>query len=572
MKRTLLSLLVLFAPFGKIFAGPIEELLKSAEVAYSKGDYEKAKSLYMDITQLKDATAEQHSIAQHNINLCNTKIKVREYERSYTLAYNLFKQRKFEESRKKCIPLLSHSRYTKRTNTLIEQCTDSINKQLKIKHTADSIQYIQSLLRDEYEHLMEKANGYYNNKLYKNARKCYNLTLNSKFHDIVPQNTPKWLSRCDSIIEFQKTGGVVATPKLAKAISGAICLGDFSEGFAYVERIDSANKRQKFIINTEGDIICRAYSVLQQFHDGYLAVESDSPYGSGHFINTQGKYLDMSHLGIFIRDCDRFSEGMAPIQNEHQKWGYIDKYLNLVIKPQYDYATAFHEGLALVRKGAKWSYIDKIGKTVIKSFNPGTDNGLHGYKNRNHNSYFSNGISWIWNNKEDGCVGINKKGEIWLKGVSFGLWLVRDELYYWPHFSNGLCPYGISANFGKSLKFGFINTGGSLVIPMIYDKVYPFKDGVAMVVQDDLTGFINTKGEVVIPLTNRSFGELSFSEGLIPIKSNGLYGFLNIKNQMVITPQFKEATSFHCGLAVVKDNKGQLGYVDFFGNSTSDFE
>lgn len=565
MRKIVILLVLVFFSSNIMFAGLVQELMKLAEIAYSNGSYEEARRLYISITQLEVVTTEQRSIAQHNINICNTKIEALEYEIGYSRAYRLFTQKKYKESRNKCRHLLSYSRYANRTNKLIEQCTDSIKIQLKIKHLSDSIQSIQVQLYDEYNDLIEQAYVYYNNKLYEDARICYNRTLDSKFRDIVPKKSPEWLSRCDSIIEYKKAGGVVVTPKLAKTISGAIYLGDFSEGFAYIELEDSTNKRGKFIINTDGDIICKAYSALQEFHDGYLAVE---PFG---FINTKGEYLDiMDILDIDVRASERFTEGMAPIKNDHGKWGYIDNKFNLVIKPKYDYVSAFREGLALVRAGSKWSYINKTGKTVIKSFKPGMDGGLCGYEH--YYSYFSDGISWIWNKKEGGIVGINKNGEICLKGVVWGLSLVNDYLFYWPHFNNGLCPYGISTNYGKSLKFGFIDVNGSLKIPQIYDKVYPFKEGVAMVVKDGLTGFVNVKGEIVIPLTNHHYGQRSFSEGLIPIKLNKLYGYLNIKKQVVISPRFIDAKSFHCGLAVVRDNKGQCGYVDIFGNSTFDFK
>lgn len=40
------------------------------------------------------------------------------------------------------------------------------------------------------------------------------------------------------------------------------------------------------------------------------------------------------------------------------KWGYIDKTGKLSIKPQFDTANSYHNGLALVGIGDKSSYID----------------------------------------------------------------------------------------------------------------------------------------------------------------------------------------------------------------------
>lgn len=42
-----------------------------------------------------------------------------------------------------------------------------------------------------------------------------------------------------------------------------------------------------------------------------------------------------------------FNEGLAPV-SINDKWGYIDKTVEIVIKPQFDRASMFNEGLAPV--------------------------------------------------------------------------------------------------------------------------------------------------------------------------------------------------------------------------------
>lgn len=49
-----------------------------------------------------------------------------------------------------------------------------------------------------------------------------------------------------------------------------------------------------------------------------------------------------------------------------EKWGYIDKNGKMVIKPEYDKAERFSEGLAAVAINGKWGYIDKLGKFVLE--------------------------------------------------------------------------------------------------------------------------------------------------------------------------------------------------------------
>ena len=49
------------------------------------------------------------------------------------------------------------------------------------------------------------------------------------------------------------------------------------------------------------------------------------------------------------------------------KAGYIDKQGKFVIKPQFDAASIFIEGIAPVKVGEKLGFIDKTGKMVIEA-------------------------------------------------------------------------------------------------------------------------------------------------------------------------------------------------------------
>src|SRR6218665_3820425 len=55
---------------------------------------------------------------------------------------------------------------------------------------------------------------------------------------------------------------------------------------------------------------------------------------------------------------------LAPVKIDG-KWGYIYKNVNKIIKPQFDLAWDFQEGLARIKVGDKWGYIDKSGKITI---------------------------------------------------------------------------------------------------------------------------------------------------------------------------------------------------------------
>jgi hypothetical protein len=73
------------------------------------------------------------------------------------------------------------------------------------------------------------------------------------------------------------------------------------------------------------------------------------------------------------------------------------------------------------------------------------------------------------------------------------------------HFSGDL------AIATKNDKQGFIDRTGKTVIPLTYDKVYPFVNGLAIVKKGDKMGYINRQNQLVIPA---AYDEAyDFSEG-----------------------------------------------------------
>ncbi|MDX6271744.1 MAG: hypothetical protein QOD28_2967, partial [Acidobacteriota bacterium] len=127
---------------------------------------------------------------------------------------------------------------------------------------------------------------------------------------------------------------------------------------------------------------------------------------------------------------------LFPVRQEG-KWGYIDRAGKIVIRPQYDVAWEFTEGLAYVKSGAERGVIDKTGRMVVS-----------------------------------------------LQQVDLA-----------GFFSEGLAPVQTSS---QPPRFGFIDRTGKLVINPQYDAARGFEEGLALVMVERKYGFIDKRGRMVV--------------------------------------------------------------------------
>jgi len=172
---------------------------------------------------------------------------------------------------------------------------------------------------------------------------------------------------------IDKRGAVAIPPQFADA-------HDFSDGLAAVE-IDG---KWGFIDKNGKQIIAPQFSEAWDFSDGLARVrfgdaiadfrsskenlrESLSKLQSDE-ITGKWAYVDKTGKVVIKPQFDQawyFAEGLAPVRIE-QKWGYIDKTGTIVIPPQFDRAYCFMDGCAPVEVGNKIGYIDLVGKWIWK--------------------------------------------------------------------------------------------------------------------------------------------------------------------------------------------------------------
>ncbi len=320
----------------------------------------------------------------------------------------------------------------------------------------------------------------------------------------------------------------------------------FSEGLAMVVtggKTGFLDRKGNFIIpptfNQEGSYIF-GHDSQMGFSEGLAAVSNGQyPYRQYGCIDPSGAWvIPPKYTCIW-----HFSEGLAPFLQK-DKWGYLDKAGHIVIPPIYQQAGFFSDGLAVVQTAYdKYAFIDRTGQTVIKK----SSNLFHkvGF---NHACAFHDGLARVECNGRKGFI--NRAGSF--SPVRYA------EL---EDFSEGMAGFKISKP-GKDARCGFLNTNLSIAIEPKFDSVSPFHEGLAVVRTNGRSGYVNTSGDLVIPCQFDSAAP--FSEGMAAVTIGNKIGFVNASGVLVIVPTFESARRFSEGIAAVKEN-GKWHYIDKTG-------
>lgn len=144
-----------------------------------------------------------------------------------------------------------------------------------------------------------------------------------------------------------------------------------------------------------------------------------------------------------------------------------------------------------------------------------------------------------------------------LSGVSQTVqWAVRPT-------SAQIENYGNLLKVKKAGKCGLFDLNNNEIVPVAYDSISPFRDGMALVMnkvgdQLRIEGVMSDGDYELMPVSEQVYATryMFFSEGKMPVKGAGGWGYLDTDGNMVIPCQFQMAYPFSEGFASVKiDNK-----------------
>ena len=260
---------------------------------------------------------------------------------------------------------------------------------------------------------------------------------------------------------------------------------------------------------------------------------------------------------MFGRRCYYGNWPHYKIGPDNERWGYIDESGKFVIKPQFENASQFSEGLAAVEIENMWRYIDRSGKFASQ-------------RRFSQAGSFQNNIAIVrFAGNLDGLIDKNfkficePKHQI-ISPFSEGLASVGpvfDEEDIENFMQNPPKEGDTETIFDKG-KYGYINELGKLVIDIKFQEAGDFSDGRAIAIIDGKSVLIDKKGQLVSHLSHRIFG---FSEGLGRFRSNGRHGYCDLEGKVAIEPQFDFARHFSEGLACVTDDNYRWGCINKTG-------
>ena len=161
---------------------------------------------------------------------------------------------------------------------------------------------------------------------------------------------------------IKPSGKYVVLPKYAD-------MGDFSENLIPVK-----NEKGWGFADVSGKLVVAAnFDEVRSFHNGKAAAKEGSRWG---YIDLKNHFVinpTYAHTGDFLGKY-------APVgtQLTDNGWGYVDAAGQEVIKPQFDTAKAFSEGMAAVLVDDYWGFISETGNLVINPVYDDTRGFSHG--------------------------------------------------------------------------------------------------------------------------------------------------------------------------------------------------
>lgn len=230
-----------------------------------------------------------------------------------------------------------------------------------------------------------------------------------------------------------------------------------------------------------------------------------------------------------------------PYQAKNKKWGYVDENMNVVIEAKFDYATAFSEGIGLVKEDDRYRYISKDGNYML-------DNSYY------YATPFCGGAAIV--EEDDTEILIDYDGKKLCE---------IDEDIYVHEFVDGI------AVFEKNDKYGYIDIRGNILVKAKYEYCESFMNGVAIVKDSDNYYLIGRNGKKVI---DSGFEYISSYDNKYFLCSNERNSYLiDSKGENVDLPiDVIDIMRIQKDGVIFRSGNNKCGFMDYEGNLVFEVE
>jgi hypothetical protein len=324
-------------------------------------------------------------------------------------------------------------------------------------------------------------------------------------------------------------------------------------------------------------------------------------------------YPDYPFLEDLEKDGELLLKRMYPFV-EAQKYGYMDATGTVLIAAQYEEASAFYEGLAIVSKDNRYGLINKRNEPLIafKYLDISPNEGgfiledSSGYVLLDAQGQFLQQTPLQWEelqqtlsafdwqvtpvepikpalferSERNGKVGLNKKGKVILAPkydevlfVSTSALLIAKQgksLVYFDTTGKRLELNGLEwfltapelalftnegyAVCAKSGKLGLMDVKGKLLIKNTYEAAQPFWGGLWPVQQGGKWGLVNLESKVVVPFINAQI--TPFAPFGYLVEQQGGLGLIDTLGKWILNPEYKTIKRLETNYFLVENDKG----------------
>lgn len=256
----------------------------------------------------------------------------------------------------------------------------------------------------------------------------------------------------------------------------------------------------------------------------------DCPKFGMYILSQDSEFCPRCGKPIIMKTAEGTQSDCHEKNNESQEYMWGKK---------YDEIGRFEDGFSVVCLEDKFGLVNTIGREIISL----TDDYIQ---------YMGNGYVMMSNfsSNTDGVIDINGRVVLPCKYDDTSIWYDDES----ETFSVGLMG-----------KYGAANKDGKIVVPILYDSLSDFYQGIAVARRDNMYFLINLHGEIVWTFQNNYSEVKQLYNGLYGVKRGDKWGCVDSEGNICFDYDFDSVDKGGKDCFVIEKN-GMFGMINKDGN------